>query len=181
MNWLGNLIATFLVSGGLVASFLLWANHEQRVGEQRATVRYELAIGEQKTRAATALALETAKVNTATKALNDFKADRELQDAKNKITVVGLERRLAALAGPTGRLRDPNALADAGCGRGGGGAPGAAPAGAGDRAGNDADGAGLLSKELSGLLLRQSKIADAINLAYASCRPDAINLREALK
>lgn len=92
--------------------------------------------------------------------------------------VVALTDQLRASAGSAGRLRDPNA---AECGVGGGGAPGADPARTGGGAADAAEASGFLSANLTGLLLSQAKSVDDINVAYASCRRDALNLREVLK
>lgn len=155
-----------------------YSYYQQRVGESRATATYNTAIDRQKIEAGTVLAGETAKVRTAELALRKFKDEQEIKDAENKLVVSGLAQRLRAAAGPTGRLRDPHA---ARCGHGGGSAPGADPASAGGRAADPAEAGGLLSADLTGLLLSQAKAADDINVAYASCRADSFAMREVLK
>lgn len=156
-----------------------WAAHQQGIGEQRATTAYNTAIDQQKAAAATLLATETAKAAKAAQALTDFKTDREKQDVENKSAIDMLAARLRAAAGAAGRLRDPNAIA--GCGGGGGGAPAADPTRAGSGAGDGATDSGFLSKQLTEFLLSQAADADQVNLAYTSCRIDALNLREVLR
>lgn len=183
---MGDLLAWFnptrwILLGLLVLAlglgYVAWADHQQEIGEQRATTRYNAAIAKQKDEARQLLAAEAAKTRAAERALRDFKDQRELEDGQNKVTVADLERRLRVAAGPGQRLRDPNA---AGCGRGGGGPESAAAAGASDRAADAAEAGGLLSAQLTGLLQRLTREADDINLAYASCRADALSVRQAL-
>jgi hypothetical protein len=155
-----------------------YSYYQQRIGETRATAAYSQAIQEQKLEAGTALARETGKTRAAEQTLQAFKNQQEIDDGKNKRVVSALADQLRAAAGAAGRLRDPNAP---GCGVGGGGAPGADPARAGGGAADAAQTGGLLSADLTELLLSQAKIADGINVAYTSCRLDALNLREVLK
>ena len=171
--------ALALMLAALWVGYTPWQTHQQAVGEARATATYNAAISKQKGEAATLLKAETDKAGAATTALNDFKLKQEKKDVENKSTVAALAAGLRAAAGPAGQLRDPNAVA--GCGGGGGGAQGANSTRAGGGAGNGSQGAGVLSADLTGLLLQQAEIADAINIAYASCRADAFNLREVLK
>jgi hypothetical protein len=173
------IIASLAVAAGLIAGFVLWSSHERGVGDARTTARYELVIVALKTEATRVLGVETAKVTATTKTLNDFKHNQELQDATNQTTVAAYERRLRTAAGPAGRLRDPNA--GAGCGNSGGGAPRPAATGPGDRANDPTQTGGLFSEAATGLLAELTKDADDINIAYASCRTDAINLRGVLK
>ena len=151
-----------------------WEGHQQAVGEARATQRYNAAIEAQKADAARLLAAQTARVAAREQALQDLKNQQEVQDGKNQRTIDGLGRRLRGMAGAAGRLRDANAD---GCGIGGGSAAGQVAADAGDRPADGAEAGGLLSEELSGLLIRLTGEADAINAAYASCRADAQAVR----
>ena len=167
-----------LLLGALWIGYAPWAVHQQSIGEARATITYNAAIDKQKKQAGELLATETRKTTAATQALTEFKTAQEIQDAKNQTTVTGLQSRLRAAAGAAGRLRDPNA---AGCGGSGGSAQGADPASASHRAADDAQAGGLFSAGATELLQRLTLESDAINNAYASCRPDALNLREALK
>lgn len=171
-------VALALLLAVLGVAYGPWAAHQQGIGEKRATMVYNLAIDQQKTAAGKLLDAETAKAATATKALNDFKVKQEQQDAKNQTTVTDLERSLHAAAGPAGRLRDPNAAV---CGGGGDGAQGADPARAGDSPADAAKAGGLFSGPATALLQRLTLEADEINVAYASCRPDALALREVLR
>ena len=148
---------------------------EQRGADRQLAIDTE-AINKKKTEATATLASETDKVHHAEQVLQDFKNHQELQDADHQKTVADLSDRLRRLAGPAGRLRDPNAT---GCGSGSGSAQGADPAAAADRANDGAQAGGLLSAELSGLLAERAKEADDINNAYASCRADAFKVRTA--
>jgi len=168
--WLWRIGGALLLSGSLTAAYFGWAKHEQNLG----AAPYIAKIAQQKTEAAQVLAIKTAEAAAATKALQDFKNTQELQDADHKKTVAALNARLHSLAGPAGRLRDPN---QTGCGGGSRSAPGTDAAAPGDRAGDGADAGGVLSADLSGLLLRLTKSADDINLAYISCRADAFAVR----
>lgn len=154
-----------------------WAAHQQGMGEARVTTSYNAAINQQKATAGQLLATETQKAATATKALHDSQAQREIDDAKNASTVAALAVRLRAV-GVAGRLRDPNA---AGCGGSGGGAQGADPARAGGGAADTAEAGGLFSAGATELFQRLTSEADNINIAYASCRADALNVREVMQ
>ena len=157
-----------------------YSYYQQWVGESRATVTYNAAIDQQKIEASATLAREMGRTRAAEQTLQAFKNQQEIDDAKNKLVVGALADQLRAAAGPTARLRDPNA-APAGCGIGGSGAPGADPARAGGGAADVTETGGLLSKELTEFLLSQAADADQVNLAYTSCRADGLNLREVLK
>lgn len=133
------------------------------------------AVKQQKAQASAELTELTAQRDAAQTALNDAHRGQEIRDETAKKTIAQQATRLAALA-RAGRLRDPNA-ASARCGDGGGGAQGDAAASAPAGAGHPAEAGGLLSVQLSGLLQRLTREADAINAAYASCRPDALTIR----
>lgn len=178
MSWLYRVLAIGALIGLLALVYQAWATHQQGIGEVRATARYNAAIEQQKTTAGKLLAAETGKANTATAALNAFKLQQEKDDAQNKSTIADLAVRLRTAAGATGRLRDPNAP---GCGGSGGGTPGADPASAAGGAADAAEADGLLSAELTGLLLSQAQASDEINTAYASCRADALKIREVMQ
>ena len=162
------------LSVGLWLGYEAWAGYEQAVGEARATKRYNAAIEAQKADAARSLAALTVRVAAREQALQDLKNLQEVQDGKNQRTIDDLGRRLRGMAGAAGRLRDANA---AGCWSGSGSAAGQAAANSGDRPADGAETGGLLSEELSGLLIRLAGEADAINVAYASCRADAQAVR----
>ena len=169
-----------LIKIGVVLALLVALFFGERYIEQRGADRQlaidTAAINKQKAEAAATLASETDKVHRAEQVLQDFKNHQELQDADHQKTVADLSDRLRRIAGPAGRLRDPN---QAGCGSGSGSTPRAAPAAAADRANDPAEAGGLLSAELSGLLAERAKEADDINNAYASCRADAFKVRTA--
>lgn len=161
-------------------AIVAYSYYQQQVGESRATAAYNTAIDRQKLDAGAALARETGKTRAAEQTLQAFKNQQEIRDAENKRVVGALADQLRAAAGAAGRLRDPNA-SSAGCGIGGSGTPGADPARAGGGTADAASDAGLLSKQLTEFLLAQAADADQVNLAYVSCRADAMNLRETLK
>lgn len=171
--WAIKLGAGLLLATALIGGYLAWENHQQGIGEARATEACNRKIETQKKEAAATLAKETGKAVAAERALQNFKNIQEVKDAGNKKTTDNLAARLRALTGPAGRLRDPHA----GRGPGGGSAPGAAAAGPGNRADNPAETAGLLSAELTRFLQQKLIEADEINLAYISCRADAESVR----
>lgn len=180
MAWLnpGRWLMLIVAAGVMTLGYFAWADHQQGIGDARATERWVKVIEEQKTKAIKVLANEVAKVAAVERALEDAKNEQELQDAANQKTVAGLSARLRDLAGPAGRLRDPNAD---GCGGGGAGAQRQAARSANDRADDAAEAGGLLSAELGELLQRLTREADDINNAYASCRDDALGVRALFK
>lgn len=161
-----------LVVAGLVATNC--ATHARLESAQTKIKVYQRDSKTQKDTAAQLLADETAKKEAAEKALADFKAAQEKQDALNKAKIDGLADQVARAGGPAGRLRDPNADR---CGGGGGGAQGGAVAAAPAGGGDEAEAGGLLSVQLSALLGTLLRESDAINNAYASCRGTAMNDR----
>jgi hypothetical protein len=169
-RWLMLLAAVAALGVG----YLAWADHIGDVRETKVNARWQDQGDKQKAKAILDLAGETAKTQAAERGLAEFKNQQEIQDAKNRTTVVGLERRLRDAAGAAGRLRDPN---QAGCGSGSGGAPDPAAASPVDRAADPAAAGGLLSRELTEFLLGKAASADEVNAAYASCRADAFRLR----
>ena len=168
--WAGAAIAI-----ALGAALLGYGHHQRGIGEARATVQYHVLVDQQKTAAGALLSKETARVAAAEQALRNFKDHQEIQDAQNRTTVTGLQTRLRTLAGNAGQLRDPNATAR--CGSGGSGPPSPSAAAAVDPGDDAAEAGGLLSADLSGLLQRLGFEADEINVAYASCRLDAVAVR----
>ena len=180
MSWLNPY--TWLLYGSLMAALLLgaWRVHHNidQGGYDRADAEWQAKVNIQKADATKLLDEERAKVVATEKNLRNFKDNQEIKDAHNKKTVTGYERRLRAAADPAGRLRDPNASYATRCGGGGGNPQSPDTAGAGHRADDVAQATGLLSKELTQFLLDQAASADDINLAYASCRADALSIRE---
>lgn len=169
MTWLYRVLVICALIGLLAPGYGAWAAHQQGIGETRATASYNAAIDRQKAQAGRLLTTETQKAATATKALHHSKVEREIDDAENARTVAAL----AGCAIPTPRLQNG--------GGGGGGAQGADPARAGGGAADTPEAGGPLSPELSKLLFEQARTADEINLAYTSCRADALSLRQALQ
>ena len=159
---------------GLLLALMFGVRAIDQRGYQRASAEATAALEKQKREAAAELASETAKTRAAEQALRDFKTNQDIQDAKAQSTVADLSRRLRQRAGQSGRLRDPNAP---GCGGSGGGATGEAATAPGSGATDPAETGGLLSAELTGLLQRLTAEADEINIAYASCRADAYQVR----
>ena len=172
-TWAIKLGGWMILAAALIGGYLAWENHQQSIGEARATKACNQKIDTQKKEAALTLAKETAKVVASERALQDFKNKQEVQDAQNRKITGNLTARLRALADGAGRLRDPHA----GRGPGSGSAPGTAAAGPGDSRDHGAEAGGVLSAELTGLLQRLTVEADAINLAYISCRADAESVR----
>jgi hypothetical protein len=181
MNPLYKLAAIALLVLGIVggAAFAIHRYGDGRAEAERVkvTATYEAALKKQKAEAAKALDDERAKTAAAEAALRKFKDEQELKDGQHEATVNDLERRLRAAGGPAMRLRDPNAT---GCRLSGGSTKGADSASPGAGAADAAEGSGLLSKPLTELLQRLAREADEINIAYQSCRADAMNLRAAI-
>jgi hypothetical protein len=161
----------------LCAAAFYLERYIENIGYTRAKALYETALAKQKLDAEKTLSAANARVLEAEQALALLKTQREKTDATNKQTVVALSDRLAQLAS-SNRLRDPHATA--GCGCGGDTAPAATATAAGPGHADPAQTAGVLSAELTGLLQQLTREADEINIAYASCRADAIDMRKKL-
>ena len=162
----------------LAVGYFAWADHIGNVRETAVRAVYDLAIAKQKIAAAKLLADETAKTRAVETKLNAALAAQEKTDAQNAQTVAGLRadlRRKSRAAGGPG-LHDPNA---AGCGGGSGGTESPVATSADSGAADPAQAGGLLSEPLEQLLLRITSEADDINVAYASCRQDSMNIRAA--
>lgn len=160
--------------GALTLGYALWVDHQQDIGEARANARWKAATDKLKAEAIATLASETAKTRAAEQALQAHTHQQEVSDANHQKTVAALAERLRAAAGPTWRLRDPNAPGCWGSSRSAPGSTAPAPA---DRPDDGTQADGLLSAELTGLLHRLQREADDINIAYASCREDAFAVR----
>lgn len=171
------LIAYAIAFAAIVAAVLGYGHRQYNKGVAITTATYEAALTRQKLEAATTLATETAKVVAVTQRLNDTLHQQETQDATNQATVAKYQADLRRMAALPGGLRDPNAT---GCGRGSGGTQGDIAASANGGATDAAQTTGALSKEFSGLLLKLTADADEVNVAYASCRTDALSVRELL-
>ncbi|MES2415088.1 MAG: hypothetical protein V4614_14875 [Pseudomonadota bacterium] len=162
------------VSVGAPVLYNHWAGGLIQKGVKQSDDAWGLKVKDQMLDAAKKLAVATEEKNRAEAELRDFKAKQEKNDVENKNVAADYKRLLRDAAGSAGRLRDPNA---AGCGPGGDNVQGQGGTSNGNRAEDGAKTGGLLSKELSGLLQRLFSEADDINNAYASCRPDSLNLR----
>lgn len=171
--WVKALVISLLLAG------LVAACHHRDNGLREEGAAAQKAIDQAeadklKAEAVLALATETQRVADAEKALRAAKDQQEITDAKNRNTVASLQTRLRDLA-PAGRLRDPNQTG--GCREGSGGPHNAVAATPSDRPDDGAAAGGLLSPELTRLLLDQADKADALNMAYAACRADGVLLR----
>lgn len=165
-----------VIALGISAFGLVHYGHSKGVAETTAT--YETALSKQKAAASLKLADETAKTRSIEQALQTFKNEQDLKDEKHQTIVAAMSTRLRGLAGPAGRLRDPN---QTGCGSGGGGAQSATATATADRADDRAETGGLLSGPLTDLFLNITREADEINVAYTSCRADSIGIRKKIK
>lgn len=164
------------LAGALVLGYFAWASHQQDIGENRATARYEAALSQQKAEASAKLQAETAKVKQTESQLNAARAALEDKDAQAAKTIAQLRadlRRKSRAAGGPG-LRDPFA----GSRLGGSGPLGIAAPGSIGSAASPAEASGLLSEPLERLLLEDYADADELNRAYAACRADAFSVRE---
>lgn len=164
----------------LVAFFACVGLDDLRLRALKDAAEWKAAIAQEKAWHERELQEKTAEVLTLTIQLNDEHEAQEAKDAEDRKIVEGLREdlRLNSRAAGGGGLRDPFATP---CPRGGNTAAAPAAAGAVDRAADPTEAGGLLSAELEGLLLRLQREADEINIAYASCRPDALTLRETFK
>lgn len=169
-----NILIKIAAVVALLVVLFVGEQYIERRGYDRAMSEAQAQIEGSKRAAADRLALEIQKTRSAEQALQTAKNTQELKDANHQKTVENLSDRLRTLAGAAGRLRDPHA---AGCGAGGGSAPGQAAPAAGRSSGDRGEAGGLLSKSLSDLLFRITSEADTINVAYASCRADSIAVR----
>lgn len=129
------------------------------------------AIETQKNEAAATLRTLNASVLAQQKTIDAASAAQEKQDASNAQVVAGLQQGLHdALATRGSRMCNP---APAGRGGGRGGAAGQAAAGADAGPADGAQAGGVLQPDARGLLERLMSEADAVNIAYASCKVDA--------
>jgi hypothetical protein len=170
------ILALLLAISTLAGAFWGYGAHRERLGATARAAIYDAALNKQQAKAATLLATETARVTAQQTQLQYQLQTQEITDAKSRNTIATLAARVRVLVDDAGRLRDPHA---AECGPGGGGAHADTAPGAADRAANGPEVSGLLSAELSGLFFKLTEEADAINLAYASCRADSLGLRAA--
>ena len=127
----------------------------------------------QNSRAAAELQAAHARVNALQDSLTKSAKLKDAHDAKAVSQINNLSGQLRS-ARTDGRLRDPNASGQS--------SASACPNLASGSASGDADRAqagGLLSEPLTELLIELTESADTINAAYARCRTDARELRQA--
>lgn len=160
------------VLGLLTAGYFGWRAEQRGIGAAAQRVVDQQEVDKLKAAAARELAAAVAGKDKAEEALRIAVRKQEDTDAKNQKTVVEFRRQLAAV----GVLRDPYAKAG-GCGSGSSGPTTAVAAAPSAGASNGAETTGVLSKELAGFLQQQADEADAVNLAYISCRADLLGLK----
>lgn len=199
-DWIKSAALTFLIGLAVVLSVLLFtawgqvelAKSERRTAEakldteQQAHGRTRDAVAAQKRLADQQLRAANASVLAQQKRLDEEQLAQARATVANGQVVAGLRADLLALRRT---LSVRNAEAAAAGGRGGGGAAGQgqAWAGAGGGGGNGAQAGGLLPAATAGPRDEEDDEdddaldADTINLAYASCRTDAIAIRRALE
>ena len=158
----------------LIAMLFVGEQYIERRGYDRAKAEDQAATNAIKAQAAALLANATSNTRAAEQAMQDIKNTQELKDGTHQKTVADLSNRLRMLAGPSGRLRDPNAV---GCGGGSSSPPSEAATAPGAGAADSAETGGLLSVPITELFSRIVREADDVNNAYASCRADAYTLR----
>jgi hypothetical protein len=152
----------------------------EAAGAKVAAAGHKSALEQERRWHAEVLAEVTNDVRTAEGDLRDALEAQEMKDAEAQKTIAALRGNLARVsrAGGGSGLRDPHARACAGPGREPPGAAGTAAAGG---AADAAQAGGLLSEPMERLLLDTIAEADTLNVAYASCRDDALSTRERLK
>lgn len=160
------------VIGMLTVSYFGWRAEQRSIGAAQQREIDQREVDKLKAQAALALAAAVKGKDTAEEALRVAVRTQEDKDAKNQKTVVEFRRQLAAV----GVLRDPYAKAS-GCGGGSSGPATAVAAASSPGTSDGAEAAGVLSKELTGFLQQQADEADAVNLAYISCRADLLGLK----
>jgi hypothetical protein len=177
------LVWAFLLAGAALYASLMHHERDSAVSEKNVIqASYEQLAAKvihQKLEATALLQRLIAERDALQVRINELWKQQEKKDADNAKLIADQAARLRALlaAAPGGQLRDPNA---AGCGRGGAGPEGHASAATGDRPADATQAGGLLSAQLSGLLIRLTGEADGINAAYESARADALMCRQAL-
>lgn len=134
--------------------------------EKQAHGALKLAVQKQKTESAQKLADETAKTLATERKLIEAVQKQEHNDAKNAALVRDLRTRSVG-------LRDPYAT---GCRPSGGSTPAPTSPSANPGQGDQPQAAGLLSANLAQLLWDQAAEADALNIAFASCKQHLLNL-----
>ena len=165
-KWIVGALALVAILYGLYFGYQHWANSLRAEG----AAPYIVEISKQKSEAAALLATLQAQVTAKEKALQDFTNSRNENDKVNEGALNILADKLV-----TTRLRDPY---QAGCRTGGSSTSGKESGSPIDSEEYGTQAGGLLSAEFDGFLKQKFKESDAINAAYASCRP---SLYEAVK
>jgi len=155
------LIAGAIIGGGVLLGlgYLHWRDAQREIG----AAPYRAQVQAMRDAALQA----SARVAETEKRLQAAQAEQTKKDGDNEKTIADLGRKLR----DAGRLRDPGTRGSS-C-PSSETAPGATPG-----TGDDAQGPGVLSAELSDMLRTWAAEADAVNIAYASCRADALNVRQ---
>ena len=129
------------------------------------------AMDKQKLEAAALLLTETQKAAKATADFKAFVTTQETKDVQAQIIVSKQASTIRNLRNAAGQLFDPNGSR---CGASGGSTATGDSQAPGDRGQDGSQTGGLLSVPLSDLLEKILRESDAINMAYASCRPYAL-------
>lgn len=169
------LIVIVAAAGALVWGYFAWQGHQRNIGAMQERSIWESKIAEQKAEARKKLDEERAKTEEVEAKLTDARTTQETKDEANAKTIKSLAGDLRYFK----RLRDPYAKSGSGCS--GGGAEGKDSASASAGSGDRAETSGLLSEGFSDLLRNLAREADELNIAYASCRQDAMTVRELMK
>jgi hypothetical protein len=157
------LVVVAAVLGGTVWGVIHYGNTRYAAGQQDQVKADQLDTDKLKQQAAQEMADANAKTAALDAANKILVAHQEASDATNTATVNDLSSQLAAK-----RLRDPNA--NSGCRRSGSSQLPGAQAGTATSSADTAQAGGVLSEQLTELLKRLTREADAINDAYISCR-----------
>lgn len=161
--------AAMVVAFAVTAGVLGYELQSERVR----SARLEATLERERGQANRDLAVATNRVLAAERVLRASRAEQERKDGDAQATIADLGERVRR-AGADGRLRDrfaaPCHPADPG--------PRTATA---DRGEDPAEAGRALSPEFSGAVIAILRDADDINAAYASCRADAVGLRQQLR
>lgn len=166
------------VPGWLWAAALLFvwlqgcSQHNELVDLRTTHANLVTSVEAQNTHAAQILKDANARIKALQDSLFQSAKVKDANDVNSLAQINNLAGQLRS-ARASGRLRDPNASGQSGASACTDAAPRSAPGDA-DRAQT----AGLLSEQLTELLLADSKAADTINAAYIRCRSDYRELRE---
>lgn len=157
LTWL--LVAALLAAAG-------WYVHDNALRKERE--KWQTRLFKQETEANALLETERDKREAVEKSMAEVLREQEGKDHENTLKIVDLRQQLR-----DARLRNAAAATD----KGGVDKVSADQPDPGDRGEDTAEGVGLFSELLAETLFE----ADAINVAYASCRADAIAVRKALQ